>query len=292
MKNPMEYLNPSAFDPVTGACANSLPFSEEFFSDNSDHDSTSAPAGYLSAFLGSGTAYSTPPIQSSMDEYPYLRSPFSSTDGDFYSSPSSMITPFDDFNHAFRPNALEGEEPWSADYRDPQQSSSVSPSLRRPSLQVSSLLSDSLGRELDSAIFESGSRFYEGPEVSIVASTPSTTSMPSDLGVVGAVDIDSDSEIESWDGFRKEGDKWFCEQCGVGVAGRKSDLKRHLAIHGEKKYVCEKGCGKRFVRRDAMRRHAKNCGLGLKRGPKPGSTRVMKLKLVSDRKPGRRPRFH
>lgn len=55
----------------------------------------------------------------------------------------------------------------------------------------------------------------------------------------------------------------FCSQCGKAFA-RQHDRKRHEDLHsGEKKYQCKGmlkngqpyGCGRKFARADALRRH-------------------------------------
>ncbi|KAJ3412554.1 hypothetical protein HDV05_000588 [Chytridiales sp. JEL 0842] len=56
-----------------------------------------------------------------------------------------------------------------------------------------------------------------------------------------------------------------CPQCEK-LFFRKQDLSRHMATHmskDERPWECVNGCGKRFGRGDAMRRHASaNCSLG------------------------------
>ncbi|KAF7325694.1 hypothetical protein MKEN_00419500 [Mycena kentingensis (nom. inval.)] len=46
-----------------------------------------------------------------------------------------------------------------------------------------------------------------------------------------------------------------CEFCPLSF-DRNYDLKRHVETHsGEKPYVCDRGCGKSFSRKDAVKRH-------------------------------------
>ncbi|KAJ7909630.1 hypothetical protein B0H13DRAFT_2330218 [Mycena leptocephala] len=46
-----------------------------------------------------------------------------------------------------------------------------------------------------------------------------------------------------------------CDLCPLSF-DRQHDLKRHIETHsGEKPYLCDRGCGKAFTRKDALKRH-------------------------------------
>ncbi|KAJ6514219.1 hypothetical protein C8R47DRAFT_567765 [Mycena vitilis] len=46
-----------------------------------------------------------------------------------------------------------------------------------------------------------------------------------------------------------------CDLCPLSF-DRQHDLKRHIESHsGEKPYLCDRGCGKAFTRKDALKRH-------------------------------------
>ncbi|KAJ7635125.1 hypothetical protein FB45DRAFT_830731 [Roridomyces roridus] len=46
-----------------------------------------------------------------------------------------------------------------------------------------------------------------------------------------------------------------CEHCPLSF-DRQHDLKRHIDTHsGEKPFLCDRGCGKAFTRKDALKRH-------------------------------------
>ncbi|KAK7039770.1 hypothetical protein R3P38DRAFT_2514509 [Favolaschia claudopus] len=46
-----------------------------------------------------------------------------------------------------------------------------------------------------------------------------------------------------------------CDLCPLSF-DRQHDLKRHVETHsGEKPYLCDRGCGKAFTRKDALKRH-------------------------------------
>ncbi|KAJ7136689.1 hypothetical protein C8R44DRAFT_868812 [Mycena epipterygia] len=46
-----------------------------------------------------------------------------------------------------------------------------------------------------------------------------------------------------------------CDFCPLSF-DRQHDLKRHIETHsGEKPYLCDRGCGKAFTRKDALKRH-------------------------------------
>ncbi|KAJ6475915.1 hypothetical protein DFH09DRAFT_1143206 [Mycena vulgaris] len=46
-----------------------------------------------------------------------------------------------------------------------------------------------------------------------------------------------------------------CDFCALSF-DRQHDLKRHVETHsGEKPYLCDRGCGKAFTRKDALKRH-------------------------------------
>ncbi|KAJ7185226.1 hypothetical protein C8R46DRAFT_837092, partial [Mycena filopes] len=49
--------------------------------------------------------------------------------------------------------------------------------------------------------------------------------------------------------------EFACEFCPLSF-DRQHDLKRHVDTHsGEKPYLCDRGCGKAFTRKDALKRH-------------------------------------
>ncbi|KAJ7765321.1 hypothetical protein B0H16DRAFT_1525199 [Mycena metata] len=49
--------------------------------------------------------------------------------------------------------------------------------------------------------------------------------------------------------------EFTCDFCPLSF-DRHHDLKRHVETHsGEKPYVCDRGCGKAFTRKDALKRH-------------------------------------
>ncbi|KAJ7829651.1 hypothetical protein B0H14DRAFT_2809244 [Mycena olivaceomarginata] len=53
-----------------------------------------------------------------------------------------------------------------------------------------------------------------------------------------------------------------CDMCRLSF-NRQHDRKRHKATHtGEKPHLCDGGCGKKFTRKDALKRHqlVKGCG--------------------------------
>lgn len=158
---------------------------------------------------------------------------------------------------------------WNVDPRGLQQyTTSMSSNTRRLSLEASTL-SEPGDRELPFAVPGAESNLFERPHAEI-ANSPFSSLASSDVQEVEVLELSVGDDVGEWDGYRKEGKKWVCEVCGQGVTARKSDLIRHLDTHGEKRFMCTKKCGKFFSRRDAMRRHTKTCGLGLKRGPKPG----------------------
>lgn len=186
-----------------------------------------------------------------------------------FSAPSPSSTPIDSYE--IQSDLSENDLPQSMEWSDPrglQQETSMSHHQRRLSHE-SSTLSGPEDRELSFAVSGTESTSSEGPHA-IIANAPSTPCTSDDVREVEVHEVSVADDIAEWDGYRKEGKKWVCELCGLGVTARKSDLIRHLDTHGEKKFMCEKKCGKFFGRRDAMRRHAKTCGLNLKRGPKPG----------------------
>ncbi|KAJ7512998.1 hypothetical protein B0H11DRAFT_1698256, partial [Mycena galericulata] len=46
-----------------------------------------------------------------------------------------------------------------------------------------------------------------------------------------------------------------CDFCPLSF-DRQHDLKRHIDTHsGEKPFLCDRGCGKAFTRKDALKRH-------------------------------------
>ncbi|KAI0039410.1 hypothetical protein FA95DRAFT_1567181 [Auriscalpium vulgare] len=50
-----------------------------------------------------------------------------------------------------------------------------------------------------------------------------------------------------------------CPQCDwVQANGRHSDLTRHMLTHGSPQLICTRGCGKKFRRRDGLKRHVNN----------------------------------
>ncbi|KAJ7104361.1 hypothetical protein B0H15DRAFT_874044 [Mycena belliarum] len=49
--------------------------------------------------------------------------------------------------------------------------------------------------------------------------------------------------------------EFSCDFCALSF-DRQHDLKRHIETHsGEKPYLCDRGCGKSFTRKDALKRH-------------------------------------
>ncbi|CAK5274884.1 unnamed protein product [Mycena citricolor] len=75
--------------------------------------------------------------------------------------------------------------------------------------------------------------------------------------------------------------EFACHLCALSF-DRNHDLKRHIETHsGERPFVCERGCGKSFTRKDALKRHQAHDIPVLSTGPECETEAETEAGLVS-----------